>query len=348
MEATVPAVKPDLPVFVKALLAAEKDFIKAYGESNPDVRTMWVREAEWARQAILVSNDLQKCSPASIKNAIVNVALTGATLNPMLKEADLIARKGVACLDFRYGGLIRIAVEAGAVRSMNAFVVYDCDEFDYNMGEVTKYKPSMSPPFDPDLVAKDPAEFWKHVVCAFSKAVLPGGMVEYQILPKWKLLKVRETSMSRNSDYSPWKKWPEEMARKTVIKYASKTLKGYGQSDRLARAVQFQNDIDGIEAEKPRDNGSELEKRMGMLPAAPQGAMDGISEAQEANASAEGLSGPKLALWEKVAEMAAGDVFEMTKIVNTLSGGSIKDRDSLMAAADKTVQAILDKIGGKK
>ena len=349
----VPALAPQL----KAVLSAEQAFKNAYGLANPEVQNTWTRESMFALQAVKGSDLLMKCSPESIKNAVINIALVGATLNPALKEADLIPRKGVACLDFRYSGLIRIAVDAGAVLSMNAYVVYDCDEFDYDLGKnpPVTYKPSMNPPFDPEKVAKDPAEFWKHIVCAISRAVLPSGIVDWQVLPKWKLLKVRETSMSKDSNYSPWKTWPEEMIRKTVIKYAAKTLKGYSKNERLERAVQMQNDIDGLdlEAGEGRDTGAELEKRLGaardITPEGQDGTKEPVSPDAPLNASSEGLTGSRLAFWSKCGEMAGGEPVEMGKIASNLSGGKITSRESLITAADIVVQEAITKMtGGKK
>ena len=67
------------------------------------------------------------------------------------------------------------------------------------------------------------------------------------------------------------------------------------------------------------------------------------------NASSEGLIGSRLALWEKISEMAAGDAFEMGKIASNLSGGKITDRESLITAADIVVQEAITKMtGGKK
>lgn len=61
-----------------------------------------------------------------------------------------------------------------------------------------------------------------------------------------------------------------------------------------------------------------------------------------------GLTGMRLALYEKVAEMAAGDMLEMGKILTNLSGGKIKGKEDLIAAADDVVSAAIDKMGGKK
>ncbi len=369
---STPAPKTVHPV-IQAIMDAEKDFIKAYGSERPDVRQAWIREAEWARQAIVSgqsSSYLQQCSPVSIKGAIINVALTGTTLNPVLREADIIPRKVrgqyVACLDHRYGGLIKIAVDAGAALSIKAFVVYDWDEFDYDEGRPKPviYKPAMAPKdqdgvmIDPMKLAKDPKMVFEHLVCVASKAVLPSGAIDWIVLRKWELMKVRETSMSKDSEFSPWVKWPEAQLRKTGIKYHSKTLKGKNQDNRLALAVQLQNDIDGLDLEKQkgRDIGSELDKRMGFAAltdttgaAAPTEEPAAAEPTGSTNATSEGLTGSRLALWERVAEMAAGDVLEMGKVLANLSAGKIKCREDLLTTEDLIVTEIINKItGGKK
>ena len=361
-----PSTEIQLPGFLKAVQAAEQQFMQVYGANNPDARNIWVRESMLAMQAIKKSTDLQKCSIASIENAVVNIALTGATLNPALKEADLIARKGVACLDFRYGGLIRLAVDSGAAVSINAYVVYDCDDFEYDLASdhpVKKYKPSMNPPFDMEKAMKDPKEFWDHVVCVASRAILPSGAIDWVVMPKWQLLKTRDTSMSKNSEYSPWKTFPWEQARKTGIKYHSKTLKGYSKDDRFARAVQLQNDIDGIDPneQKGRDTGAEVASRFKF---ATQDAQEAAPEAPEAEVApvatsgspaepaapvtADGLSGDKLELYKKVAEMTGGELKETNKTLLILSAKKVCNKEDLIAAPDELVKEMLGKVGVKK
>lgn len=75
--------------------------------------------------------------------------------------------------------------------------------------------------------------------------------------------------------------------------------------------------------------------------------MPGDKTPEDVNATAEGLAGDKLALYEKVAELAAGDIFEMDKTLKALSGGRITNRESLIAAPDALVKEVLVKISGK-
>jgi hypothetical protein len=65
-------------------------------------------------------------------------------------------------------------------------------------------------------------------------------------------------------------------------------------------------------------------------------------------ATSGGLTGPKLALYEAVAEMAAGDLLEMNAVLAKLSGGVIKDKETLIKADDAMVASVAKKVSSKK
>ncbi|MBW2645069.1 MAG: recombinase RecT [Deltaproteobacteria bacterium] len=92
----------------------KSSFVEVVDESK------YTKEVIFAVQAFRGNNALQKCAPQSIKNAIINVALTGTTLNPVLQQAYLIPRDGKCCLDFGYRGLCKIATDAGGVIDIDA------------------------------------------------------------------------------------------------------------------------------------------------------------------------------------------------------------------------------------
>ena len=100
--------------------------------SNADEKAL-VREVGFAVQILKGSEYLRKCTPASIRKSVKNVALTGITLNPAQGLAYLIPRKidkiQTCCLDFSYKGLCHVAVQSGAVYDIAAYVVYSEDEF---------------------------------------------------------------------------------------------------------------------------------------------------------------------------------------------------------------------------
>lgn len=84
-------------------------------------------------------------------------------------------------------------------------------------------------------------------------------------------------------------------------------------------------------------------------PDAQGGAGQAPNAGKPLNASSEGLTGSRLALWNKIGEMAGGEPSEMGKIASNLSGGKITDRETLITTADIVVQEAIAKMtGGKK
>ena len=193
----------------------------------------YLKEIIFAKQAFDNSDNLQKCTTESIRNAIVNIALTGATLNPALQQAWLIPRKGKANLDFGYRGLIQIAISSGGVLDMDATVVYDNDEFYFEMG----LNPALKHiPFDGDRGQM------KYV---YAIAILPSGIKKFIVLDKKEIESVKKSSMAftKGSD-SPWKgDFEAEMWRKTAVK---KLYKMCPQTERMSTATTILNEHEGL------------------------------------------------------------------------------------------------------
>lgn len=233
--------KSERPKYELAVISAKPMFLQI--EHGDESR--WNKELVFALQLLRGNDMLQKCAPDSIMNAVVNLATIGISLNPALALAYLVPRDGKCVLDLSYRGLIKIGTDSGSIRSIHANVVYSFDDFDYGEGtkQFVHHKRSMSPPAD---FIKDPlANFWKYFVCAYSVATLFDGNQDYMLMPKYKIEKIRNTSKMR-SDMGPWGQWPEEMARKTVIKYHYKTLP---QSEKISQAVSLLNEIEGLDLE---------------------------------------------------------------------------------------------------
>lgn len=74
------------------------------------------KEAGFALQILSGSDSMMSAAMnnrQSVENAVTNVAAIGISLNPALKQAYLVVRKGVICLDLSYMGLIHLAISAG-------------------------------------------------------------------------------------------------------------------------------------------------------------------------------------------------------------------------------------------
>ena len=184
---------------------AEKQF-----EATNEYKMSFNREASFAIQ-ILTNNDfLAGCDPTSIKDAVVNIALTGLTLNPALKYAYLVPRGGKCVLDISYMGMIKLLTDAGAVKNIDAGVIYSNDKYDYRRGTESYFK------HVPALTNRG------QKVGAYAIAFLRDGGYQFEIMGKEDIEKVRNTSESykneKNRKYSPWETWEDEMWKKTVLK----------------------------------------------------------------------------------------------------------------------------------
>lgn len=187
------------------------------------------KEIIFAKQAFENNDALQKCSTASIRNAIVNIALTGASLNPALQQAFLIPRKGKCCLDFSYRGLCKIAVDSESVYDIDAVAVFEGDEFDYELGlnPWLKHKPVMHKDGKPVVIA------------AYAVAILHHNIKKFVVLDKEKIERAKQSSQYD----TVWKAHYDEMAKKTAVKLLYKLLP---QTERMSIAVKALNEHEGI------------------------------------------------------------------------------------------------------
>jgi recombination protein RecT len=188
------------------------------------------REASYALQIIQGSDWLQKCSRESLRNAIINVAAVGLTLSPAHKLAYLVPRKGKACLDISYIGLVKIATDSGAVQAVHATIVRANDKF--------RYIDAFTNPdheFNPFATIQERGE----VIGVYSVAKLASGHTVVDTMSREEIDKIRSKSEAKNG---PWGEWFDEMAKKSVLKRASKL---WPRTDRLSKSVELLEEQEG-------------------------------------------------------------------------------------------------------
>lgn len=195
------------------------------------------REAGFALQVLGASDYALKIAMGnrqSVINAVTNVAAIGISLNPAKKQAYLVPRDGKICLDISYMGLIDLAVQDGAVKWAKAELVYSADSFSLNGA-------GMAPTHNYNPFSKERGE----VVGAYCVAKLPDGdyLTETMSIDDINAIRDRTSSWKAwkaSEKKCPWVTDPGEMARKTVVKRASKYWASNG-SDRLQQAVHHLN-----------------------------------------------------------------------------------------------------------
>lgn len=233
------------PKFETAAVKAKDMFLQLTDEKT------WSREIVFALQILRGNRLLQSADQQSIRDAVVNIATTGATLNPALHQAYLVPRDGKCCLDFSYRGLAKIAVDSGSVIDIDATVVHERDEFYYEMGLEPKliHRPHLG---------ENPGDM-THV---YAIAILHNGVKKFIVLTKAEIEKVRATSKAQNG---PWKTWYEEMSRKSAVKKLYKMLP---QTDRMSVAVSAINEHEGLEEKtgKASDIASRFDDAIEIVP----------------------------------------------------------------------------------
>lgn len=216
--------------FAVIVAEAEEQFIQIAASDGNTVN--YQKEASFALQSIEKSEYLQKCKPSSIRNAVVNVASVGLSLNPAMKLAYLVPRDGLCCLDISYIGLTKIATDTGSVKAVKAEVVRANDDFEY-MG-----------PFDRPLHKFDPFATSAQrgdVRGAYTMARLANGETLVETLSMEEIDKIRAKSKAKSG---PWFDWFEEMVKKSVIKRAYKM---WPTTERLSKAVEVLNEHEGLD-----------------------------------------------------------------------------------------------------
>lgn len=216
-----------------AVVEQARDLAKAHcsisvsAEQNYAIQQLYKNDV--ARQAATRN-------PVSVQNAMLNLSSIGISLNPALKHAYLVPRDGAICLDISYMGLMHLAQEIGSILWGQAKIVFANDTYE-NQG-----------------IDKQP----KHTYSAFGErgekvgvycsVKLPNGDYLTEEMSAQQVEDVRLTSKSKDSKYSPWQTFPEEMWRKTVVKRASKYWpKSNGRLDTAIHAI---NQSEGMDTDK--------------------------------------------------------------------------------------------------
>lgn len=194
------------------------------------------QECHFARQLVEKNKDLKallRSNPKTIEDAILNIANTDISLNPVTALAYLVPRKGTCCLDISYRGLYAAACRSGSITTLQARVVKETDNFNLN----GIYEP---PTHTLDPFRKDRGK----IVGVYCVAITPEQRFLTEIMTYDECMQVKK--VSKMSAYGPWKEWEEEMLKKTVVKRASK-LWPKNDNRQLEKVISHINETEGIE-----------------------------------------------------------------------------------------------------
>jgi recombination protein RecT len=201
-------------------------------------------ECLFAKQQITKNNftfNIAQANQPSLKAAIMNVAAIGISLNPANAHAYLVPRDNAICLDISYRGLVKLATDSGAIKWAKAVLVYDGDTFKW-LG------PTTLPIHEADVFKKDRIDAvnpLNNLLGGYCIAKLATGEYMVEIMTADEIIQVRNTSKAKNG---PWSgPWAGEMAKKTLVKRASKSWPQSSGRDRLDEAIQILNQHEGVQ-----------------------------------------------------------------------------------------------------
>jgi len=191
-----------------------RDFIKQMeGEIAKALPTVITPErfTRMVLTALSTDKKLELCTPQSFLGAMMTAAQLGLEPNTPLGQAYLIPykNKGVLECQFQIGykGLIDLAYRSGEVEIIQAQVAYENDEFDYELG------------LDPKLKHKPAKDNRGNPIYYYAIFKTKSGGYGFEVMSIHDIkVHAKKYSQSYSSEYSPWQKNFDEMAKKTVLK----------------------------------------------------------------------------------------------------------------------------------
>lgn len=191
-------------------------------------------ETAWMNSALVSETKLRSCSPISVRKCLANVVTAGLTLSPVMKFCYLIPRRingqMEATLEISYMGLIKMMTDSGAVKKMEAHIIYRNDEYEIERGD------------NPKFIHRPVLENRGEMIAVYSEAhLLIGDTIQREILTKDDILEIKKKSQATSG---PWIDFEAEMWRKSSIKRLFKYLPKTKISDELIAALAIEHQAD--------------------------------------------------------------------------------------------------------
>lgn len=177
---------------------------------------------------------LQDCEQQSFFTSLLQLAHFG--LEPDGRVAHLIPYGKTCQAVIDYKGLAELAYRSGRVSNLHADVVFENDEFEFNLGQVTKHQIDLRKPRG--------AVYAVYATCEFKD-----GTKKSDVMSRDDVEAIRKRSKAGSS--GPWITDWNEMAKKTVFRRLSKWLP---ISPEFRDAVAADDDVIEVE-EVPKRGG---------------------------------------------------------------------------------------------
>jgi phage RecT family recombinase len=231
--------------------AKEKDPFEVFRKVRDRIVEMhgekWFnQEASFMLQIVNGKEDLQRTTMGSRVAALLQLANTSLTLNPLHKHCYVISRSVKVgekweprlYIEPSYMGLIKAATDTGSVKMIAAHIVYAGDDIDFTKGTTQRV---VHVPYW--KVGKERGE----PIAAYSIATLHDGTIDVLDMGLDELKKVMGASeaVKKNATKkegekkiaTPYDTWQDEMFRKAPIRRHLKTLPKTDRMEALMHAL---------------------------------------------------------------------------------------------------------------
>ena len=203
-----------MPDFGKAKASDMQTFFMRYLPSfmevlDPKMGDFAKRQLGVAAQLIAGSDKLRACTPASIVGCLRQVVLSGLDLS--INEVCLIPYKDICTYQIQAQGYRKMAYNSGKVSTMNAYLVYEGEEFEHeivNGVEQIRHKPQLD-------------SYGRRILAAYGVAIMKDGGVVARILPFAEIEKFRAMGGANNP---AWANNYPSMAITKAFKHTAKRL----------------------------------------------------------------------------------------------------------------------------
>lgn len=217
---------------LKKLMAQPWESFRAAFKDPREADRVMQREITYTAEAMVNNSFLISCAqkfPQEFVNAMKNVALSGLSLSPTLKQGYLVPFKGKVVFMPSYMGMKDLLANNGHVRKIESFAVFEGDSFDMTHGtkEELVHKPNPWGQRTPD----------KMLGCYWI-AELTDGTKMFDNMTKAEIDAVMQRSPSvGKGQSSPWQTDYIEMAKKTCLRRGFKSLPKGSISDERLRVL---------------------------------------------------------------------------------------------------------------
>lgn len=169
------------------------------------------RMARIAATEVRKNPALLRTEPTSFLGSVMQAAQLGLEPGSALGQAYLVPYGNQCQLIIGYKGMIDLARRSGQVLSLNAYAVREGDDFNFQLG----LKPDIHhvPSLEADRIKKP-------ITYVYAVATLKGGGYQFEVMSRAEIEAVKAKAKSKNI----WNSYPEEMAKKTVIRRLFKYL----------------------------------------------------------------------------------------------------------------------------